>query len=117
MSDQFSFNFNEPSARRSDPETSHEAAEDASINASLGRVLVMKCLARGPSTDFELEAQTGWQQTSIGKRRGECRDAGLVQKLQVDGHIVKRPAPSGSNSIVWEITSKGMDWLKDKGLI
>ena len=52
---------------------------------------------RGPLTDFEIADFTGWQQTSIGKRRGECAKAGLV----IDTGK-RRASPSGSSAIVWE---------------
>lgn len=94
-----------PMARNSDPITSHEAAEDAKKNA---HTLRARCLAaikatgtRG-LTDFELADIVGAQQTSAGKRRGELVDAGLVEVARdADGAKVKRPAPSGSNALVW----------------
>jgi predicted transcriptional regulator len=101
--------FNDPNARNTDPETSHGAAEDATFKASKHRVLALKTLHRfGPLTDFELAFRTGLQQTSIGKRRKECQDAGLVTTLLgVNGEKVKRPAPSGSSALVWTLTAEG----------
>jgi DNA-binding transcriptional ArsR family regulator len=86
-------------ARSSDPVTSHEAAADAKVNARTHRASALRLLREHPAglTDFELADLTGLQQTSIGKRRGELRDAGLVIN---SGR--KRPAPSGSLSIVWQ---------------
>jgi DNA-binding transcriptional ArsR family regulator len=86
------------SARRGDPETSHQAARDAHVNAKTHRARVLAMLEAHPGglTDFELAERLGLQQTSAGKRRGELRDAGLV----VDSGS-KRPAPSGSAAIVW----------------
>lgn len=106
--------FDEPNARDTDPETSHEAAEDAKFKASKHRLLAMTTLSRfGPLTDFELAARTGIQQTSIGKRRKECQDAGLVTALvTADGSKVKRPAPSGSNAIVWTLTPEGTQYVR-----
>jgi hypothetical protein len=115
--------FDAPAARIADPETSQEAAADAQLNASKGRLLVMWWLWRSRAesgdavphglTDFELAKFTGWQQTSIGKRRGECMKAGFVQAgLDADGKKRKRPAPSGSAAIVWEITDAGVAWYE-----
>ena len=95
-----------PLARRSDPDTSHAAAKDAGLKASHGRQLVLRHLADSPLTDFELAARTGWQQTSIGKRRGECMAAGLVGAT-----VLKRLTPSGSLARVWEITAAGREYL------
>jgi uncharacterized protein YdaL len=68
----------------------------------------MHLLATHPAglTDFELAARSGLQQTSIGKRRGECMKAGLVEAAPAT-----RPAPSGSLAQVWRITDAGLAWL------
>lgn len=102
-------------ARRTDPETSHEAREDAAPHASRGRRLVLiMLLLHGGLTDYELAELTGWQQNSIGKRRGELMAGGLVRaSRREDGSLVKRPAPSGSKCIVWEITEKGRTWTPE----
>ena len=85
-------------ARSTDPDTSWGAASDASIRADTHRARVLATLRNHPDglTDFELGALLGLQQTSAGKRRGELRDQGLVEYA---GY--KRPAPSGSLSMVW----------------
>jgi hypothetical protein len=100
-----------PTTRNSDPETSYEAVHDAEFHASEGRILVMCCLFEyGPCTDYELEAFTGRQQNSIGKRRLECQRAGLVEVLIIDGVKQKRLAPSGSKCLVWKLTTEGHDY-------
>jgi hypothetical protein len=88
-----------PATRHTDPSTSHAAARDTSPTAGTNRWLALTTLIRHPDglTDFELSSLTGLQQTSIGKRRGELRDAGLVRDSGK-----RRPAPSGSAAIVWE---------------
>ena len=85
-------------ARTTDPDTSWDAASDASIRADTHRARVLATLRNHPDglTDFELGELLGLQQTSAGKRRGELRDKGLVEDAGL-----KRPAPSGSMSIVW----------------
>jgi len=108
--------FSEPVARRSDPVTSHEAAHKASFSASAHRVMAMEVLLKhGPKTDFELADITGLQQTSIGKRRKDCQDAGFIDRLKdQDGLTVKRKTPSGSNAIVWTLTKEGLAWLESQ---
>jgi DNA-binding MarR family transcriptional regulator len=99
---QLQINYDPPSARRTDPDTSHEAARRAGLGASEGRKDALHYLSRGPCTDFELAARSGYQQTSIGKRRGELVQLGLVVKTNE-----RRPSPSGSPAIVWAITDAG----------
>jgi len=109
------FLFKDPMSRNSDPETSHEAANEVRFRASRHRLLALTTLKRfGPLTDYELAARTGLQQNSIGKRRKECQDAGLIEGL-VDpyGNNVKRPAPSGSKSLVWQLTREGDAYVGD----
>ena len=116
MSDQLAMFSTRTAARFTDPETSHEAARDAQRSAATNRDLALLALhqtgERG-ATDFDLETLTGVKQTSIGKRRGELRDAGLVeQKMKViDGrtHRCKRPSPSKSLAQVWVCTVEGHD--------
>jgi len=105
--------FNPPSARSNDQETSYAAAADASFRASEHRLLALRTLHRfGPLTDYELSARTGLQQNSIGKRRKDCQDVGLVDVYRnEDGEKVKRPAPSGSKALVWTITAEGISYI------
>lgn len=100
-----------PGTRATDPVTSHEAEARVRPHASTGRRAVLSALALyGPLTDFELAERTGWQQTSIGKRRGECVALGYVEAFTApDGTKCKRPSPSGSPAIVWAITAKGRE--------
>ena len=105
----------QPLARNNDPETSHEAAANASFRASANKLLAMRTLDRyGALTDYELAARTGLQQNSIGKRRKDCQDAGMVERLlDADGNSIKRPAPSGSKALVWTLTEKGRLYLRE----
>ena len=88
-----------PVARRTDPGTSWAAARLTEPRAGTNRALALRVLREHPGglTDFELADLTGLQQTSIGKRRGELRDAGLVRATERT-----RRAPSGALAIVWE---------------
>jgi DNA-binding MarR family transcriptional regulator len=107
--------FNSPTARNTDPLTSHEAAYDTSFRASKHRVLAIMTLHRfGPLTDYELAERTGLQQNSIGKRRKDCQDAGLVTFYRdADGNKIKRLAPSKSKCLVWTLTNEGVAFVKD----
>lgn len=86
-------------ARSTDPDTSWAAAADALVNADTDRARVLEMHRAHPEglTDFELAELMGRQQTSVGKRRGELRDRGLIEHAGF-----KRAAPSGSMSIVWK---------------
>ena len=87
-------------ARSTDPDTSWAAAADALVNADTDRARVLEMHRAHPEglTDFELAELMGRQQTSVGKRRGELRDRGLIEHAGF-----KRAAPSGSMSIVWRV--------------
>ena len=107
MSDQPSFfdglpepAFPRPVARRTDPSTSWEAARLTEPRAGTNRARALALLReRYPDglTDYELADLTGLQQNSVGKRRGELRDAGLVRATNL-----QRRAPSGAWVIVWQ---------------
>jgi DNA-binding MarR family transcriptional regulator len=107
--------FNSPTARSTDPLTSHEAAHDTSFKASKHRILAIMALHRfGPLTDYELADRTGLQQNSIGKRRKDCQDAGLVTFYRdADGNKIKRLAPSKSKCLVWMLTDAGVAYAND----
>jgi hypothetical protein len=92
--------FEEGSAmfRGSDPDTSVQAAWAASLKSGTARRIALQALVDSEDglTDFELADITGYQQNSIGKRRTELRDMGIV----VDSGK-RRKTPSGSSAIVW----------------
>lgn len=95
-----------PTARKTDPQTSHDAAARASVTADNNRGIALFALLDAGSkglTDFELADKTGKAQTSIGVRRKELVTLGLVERAPVH----PRPSPSGSPSIVWRITDAG----------
>lgn len=96
-----------PTARKSDPSTSHAAARSVKKVAPTHRDLALKTLrkaGRKGLTDFELADVVGVRQTSIGVRRGELASLGLVEKVtDRNGSVVTRPAPSGRAAIAWRI--------------
>lgn len=105
MSDDDDDDLFEWSARRTDPDTSHTAAGAHPLMRAHDRRMTLRAHAQHPEglTDFELGKLIGRQQTSAGKRRGELRDAGLIETTDA-----RRPAPSGSPAIVWRITPAGL---------
>jgi DNA-binding transcriptional ArsR family regulator len=92
--------FDSPGVRATDPVTSREAAAANKPKAPGHRALALSVLRSHPGglTDFELSDLTGLAQTSVGKRRGELRDAGLVADSGK-----RRPSPSGCAAIVWKV--------------
>jgi len=89
-----------PTARHTDPATSHGAAERATGHAQADRQRVLALLAeRGPLTDFQLADLTGRKQTSIGVRRGELVKAGLVREHDRGGI-----SDTGTPCIRWTVT-------------
>jgi hypothetical protein len=97
-------------ARKTDPVTSHEAAR---INKELKRRDRYSVLgvhydhSVSGLTDFELASILRRQQTSVGKRRGELRDLGMIEQTDK-----RRKAPSGASAIVWRITEAGKRFVK-----
>lgn len=103
-----------PKTRTLDWSTSIAAA--SGVRASAGRMLALRVLDENPNglTDFELADLTAWQQTSIGKRRGELFKAGLVEvATDASGKPLKRPAPSGKLALVWRVTAAGREYLSE----
>ena len=94
-----------PTWRATDPSTSRDAALGATANAATHRQRAAQALlsaGRDGLTDFELADLLGIAQTSIGKRRGELVNAGVVTALlDRTGRQVRRPAPSGAAAGVW----------------
>lgn len=98
--------MNNPNVRPTDPDTSHAAAARKPSRRLIDRQACLVIHASHPAglTDFELAVMMNRQQTSAGKRRGELRDAGYIEDS-----LIRRPAPSGSNAIVWRVTEAGRE--------
>ena len=97
--------FTWANARSTDPHTSHLAAEaHRGLLGAHDRLITLLAHAQHPDglTDFELAAILGRQQTSVGVRRGELRNAGLIEETDIT-----RLSPSRSPAIVWRITLMG----------
>ena len=101
-------------ARNTDPVTAHEAA--ANVSEQQRRTVHLAVLAaiyeHGPLTDHDLAVKVSARlghtiiATSVGKRRGEVRDSGLVAD---SGH--KGRTPSGARAIRWALTPAGEAFL------
>lgn len=132
MTDQLSIDFAAPTARRTDPATSHRAAVIAIGAASTNRAQALLALTAAGErglTDFELadvlSRETGRQvkQVSCGVRRGELVKLGLVEPLVVECERSKRcplgvarvtrPSDTGSPSQVWVATSAGHAYVAE----
>ena len=83
-----------PTARTSDPGTSHKAATRAAIKAESNKALLLIAHAEAGSrglTGDEIETATGKPYQSIGPRRPALEEAGLVRKAIGDnGRLVER---------------------------
>ena len=104
--------FDPPAARSTDPDTSHEAAENVTDRArrAVHRAVLEALVEHGPTTDHDLARYVSGKlghpigQTSVGVRRGELRNAGLVAD---SGH--KGRTPTGAKAIRWALTPAGID--------
>lgn len=94
-----------PGARASDPDTSHMAAARALKIRHGDQQRVLHLLAHQPAGlhDFEIADALKGAQTSLGKRRGELRDKGLVYDTGI-----RRRNSSGSMCAVWALTAAGL---------
>ena len=101
-----------PTARPSDPDTAHEAAAAVTDvqRRNVYRAVLEALVEHGPSTDHDLARYVAGKlghpigQTSVGVRRGELRNAGLVAD---SGH--KGRTPTGAKAIRWALTPAGID--------
>ena len=99
-------------ARPSDPDTAHEAAAAVTDvqRRNVYRAVLEALVEHGPSTDHDLARYVAGKlghpigQTSVGVRRGELRNAGLVAD---SGH--KGRTPTGAKAIRWALTPAGID--------
>ena len=74
-----------PLARRTDPETSHQAAAKARTFHGEHARRILNALAIGPAGQSEIARRTGMTVAAVSKRLGEIRRAGLIER---DGDAV-----------------------------
>ena len=93
-----SFSFDEPAARRSDPETSKQAAIAAKEMAARHQGIVLKALQQhGPAGKDRLAAVTSLTGVQICRRLTELQRMGLIRPT---GNTVQSTA--GRNEREWE---------------
>jgi predicted transcriptional regulator len=78
---QLTLSFDRPLSRRSDPATSHQAADRAASFAGKHRALIWNALIdNGPRTPRELADITGMDYVAIQRRGAEMERAGLITR-------------------------------------
>lgn len=83
--------------RTEQPETAHEAAENASRRGPSQRRRVWNALKElGDATDYELSVATGILRSSAAKRRQELVDLGYVVETPF-----RRLTDTGTKAVVW----------------
>jgi DNA-binding MarR family transcriptional regulator len=87
-------------ARRSDPETSHEAAQEVEKSVTALEAIVLEALRNHPLglTNHEIVEFTGLTWNTASPRLHP-----LVKKGWVIDSGERRPGPSGRNCIVWRL--------------
>src|SRR5690348_7319333 len=93
-------------ARRTDPSTSHEAARKIRGRVQENYRLIREYLASiDPRDDCYLGIAkgTGLDETEVGRRLGEMRDAGMI--LVTD----RREMPNGNRGTFYRIAGKGQE--------
>ena len=95
------FNSDSPRARRSDPHTSHEAADTSDVSASIGLVLQWFKIY-GPLADHELVAELC---TAFSGQRLRTARAALVERGLVEASGSFRLTPSRRRAQVWQLVS------------
>ena len=99
------FGEDSPRARRTDPVTSHEAADTNDVSKSIGWVL--DTLARGPLADHELVLMgTACGLPFTGQRLRTAR-AALVAAGLVEASGLYRLTKSNRRAIVWQLSEEG----------
>jgi len=71
--------FQEPTARRSDPVTSHEAAESAKELAARHHRIILAALSRGPAGKDRIGTLTSLTGVQVCRRLTELHRAGQIE--------------------------------------
>ena len=98
------FGDDSPRARRSDPHTSHEAADTNDVSKSIGLVLDI-LREKGPLADHEIEFHAVFDRHEqfTGQRLRSAR-AALVELGKVEQSGLYRLTRSNRRAIVWQVT-------------
>lgn len=97
------FDIDSPRARRTDPVTSHEAADTSDVTKSIGLVLQI-LTERGMLADHEIEtwALVHYKSEFTGQRLRSAR-AALVERGQVKASGIFRLTKRNRRAIVWQV--------------
>ena len=90
--------FSPALARRSDPETSHEAAAKVMVTVVAGLVFVALRSSTDGLTATEIAERTGMERDTVSPRLPELVRAKLIR----DSGRKRKPAGRNRNQIVWE---------------
>jgi hypothetical protein len=91
-------------ARRTDPRTSHEAAQAVTPSLTAVQRRVMRyAQAKGQFIDLDLEVHAGDHGSTLRTRRRELVDLGLLR----DSGGTRRPEGRARRFIIWTLTPKG----------
>lgn len=89
-----------PAARRTDPETSHKAAEEharSGARAHQQQQVTAAVRALPGRTSFELAMATGLDRYMVARRTSECEVAGTIKRS-----AVRTCQISGKKALTWE---------------
>jgi len=92
--------FDAPRARKTDPPTSHAAADSMREGAETQRRMIVDALEYGPMTGDQLDAHYGWPHATANRRLPELRDAGLVVMM-----TETRETRSGRSARLWRLAA------------
>jgi predicted ArsR family transcriptional regulator len=98
-----------PGARRSDPHTSHNAAESMEQGASQHRAAILACLRLyKEQTIYEIGARLGLTHVQVARRTAELCEEGKIQRIVTGRYHGKdlfwtRKGPTGRPCAVWQI--------------
>ena len=92
-----------PRAKKSNPVTSHEAADMNDVHRSIG--LVLDILRAGPLTDFEIEAAASDRGERYTVQRLRTARAALVERGLVEESGIYRLTPHNRRAVVWAVSA------------
>jgi hypothetical protein len=99
------FGEDSPRARRTDPITSHEAADSNDVTRSIGWVLSLLHNV-GPLADHEIEAAARRRDVRFTGQRLRTARAALVRQGKITNSGDSRTTPNGRRAVVWGLVEK-----------
>lgn len=90
-------------ARKTDPQTSHDAAEELAPKLAGVQIAVLAAIQDWPNkTSRELAEKLGWETGAVNKRTSELEAAGCIKR-----HEERRCSISGKKAATWTALVKG----------